>query len=425
MNRLVVQRYHSSPAAELVAAGVSVHLGNHELTVDDLLLSVDVVHLAAEGVDVSGIAGQEIGVAEARPASRRKVVAVGDPLDFPVEDGEVPSIGSLVPLAAILPADGAVQTDIGGDVAPVGLDSLLPGIHVLQGPLPVFRLPSEHEGVEGQVGGRQVERMVPHAVQVFVAVSQHLGVDLFQVQHPAAAVRAVQEVKAARDRISHPIVGGGLAEHGALAAVPDAADDPVLRVVVGRLGVLVHVESGEAFHALPQAGRTRFGEPLEHESAHPLSGMEPVRHGDELAVVGALPGQVGQGGPELAILVEVPLQRLLEQLQNGVGRPQRVQQGPVVKGLDGVVRSVQSPPAGRVQEVALLIHILGGEDLAGFGVEAQQLALHQRPGRRGHGTVQHQGRVFGGHGPAGDQPRQQQGEEDPWNHWRLSGWRSA
>ena len=120
----------------------------------------------------------------------------------------------------------------------------------------------------------------------------------------------MQEVKAARDRISHPIVGGGLAEHGALAAVPNAADDPVLGVVVGCLGILVHVESGEAFHALPQTRRTRFGEPLEHESPHPFSGMEPVRHGDEFTVVGPLPGQVGQGGSELAILVQVPLQRL-------------------------------------------------------------------------------------------------------------------
>ena len=263
--------------------------------------------------------------------------------------------------------------------------------------------------------------MVSHAVEVFVAVSQHLGVDLFQVQHPAAAERAVQEVKTARDRISHPVVGGGLAEHGALAAVPDAADDPVLGVVVGRVRILVHVEPGEAFHALPQARRTRFGESLEHESPHPLPGMEPVRHGDEFAVVGALPGQVGQGGPEPAILVQVSLQRLLEQLQNRVGRPQRMQQGPVVEGLDGVVGSVQSPPAGRVQEMASLIHILGGEDLAGLGVEAQQLALHQRPGRWGHRTVQHQERVFGGHGPAGGQPRQKQGEEDSWNHLRFFG----
>ena len=400
------------PAAELVAARVPVHLGNHEPAVDDLLLSVNVVHLTAQGVDVTGIARQEVGVAETRPTARREVVPMGDPLDFPVEDGEIPSIGSLVPLAAILPADGAVQTDIGGDVAPVGLDSLLPGIHVLQGPLPVFRLPGEHVGVEGQIGGRQVERMVSHAVEVFVAVSQHLGVDLLQVQHLAAAERAVQDVKAAGDRISHPIVGGGLAEHGALAAVPDAADDPVLGVVVGRLGILVHVESGEALHALPQPGRTRFGKPLEHEPPHPFPGMEPVRHGDEFSVVGALPGQVGQGGSELAILVEVPLQRLLEQLQNGVGCPQRMEQRPVVKGLDGVVGSVQSPPAGSVQQVAALIHVLGGEDLAGFGVEAQQLAFHQRPGRWGHRTVQHQRRVFRGHGPAGDQPRQQQGEED-------------
>ena len=85
-----------------------------------------------------------------------------------------------------------------------------------------------------------------------------------------------------------------------------------LRVVVGRLGILVHVQAGEAAHALSKPLVVRFGESQEHEAAHAFAGVEPVRLRDELLVVRAVFGELGQRGAEFLVLLKWPSRAFLK-----------------------------------------------------------------------------------------------------------------
>jgi hypothetical protein len=52
-----------------------------------------------------------------------------------------------------------------------------------------------------------------------------------------------------------------------------------------------------------------------------------------------------------------------------------VEEGPIEEGLDGVVGTVQRAPAHGVGEVASVVEVLGGEAVAGLGVDAEELLL--------------------------------------------------
>ena len=175
--------------------------------------------------------------------------------EFAVEDGEVPAVGALPPLAVVLAAGLAVEPDVARDVAARLLRALLPRAHVIEHPVAVLLLAGEHVGVQPEDGRGEVERVVADAVQVLVAVRQHLLVIGLQVEHLAAAGGIVQQVEGAGNRVAHPVVGGRLAQHRTLAAGPDAPDDLVYGVVVGRLRILAHVHGREASRCA--AGRVR------------------------------------------------------------------------------------------------------------------------------------------------------------------------
>ena len=243
-------------------------------------------------------------------------VAVGDLFDLAVEDREIPAVGAFVPLAAVLAAYGSIEPDVGGDVAPVGFRALAPGVDVFQGPVAILLLVSQQVGVERQVGRCQVERVVSHAIEVLGAVREHLGVVGFQVDHRVAATLTVKHMEAAGHGISDPIVRRGLAEHRAFAAGPEASNNLVLGIVVGRLGIFVHVQAGEAVHALSKPLVGRFAQSEEHEAAHSFAGVEQVRHGDELLVVRAVFGQLGLGGSEFLVLLKVAFESFLERLKD-------------------------------------------------------------------------------------------------------------
>ena len=68
----------------------------------------------------------------------------------------------------------------------------------------------------------------------------------------------------------------------------------LLRIVVRRLRVFVHVHAGEALHALAMSFVVRVREALEQECAHAFAGVEPVGLRDEFLVVGAVLGELGQ-----------------------------------------------------------------------------------------------------------------------------------
>ena len=74
-------------------------------------------------------------------------------------------------------------------------------------------------------------------------------------------------------------------------------------------------------------------------------------------------------------------------LQDLVAGAQRVQLGPLVEVLEGVVGSVVRPPAHEALQVAAVVEVLLEEFAAGGGVAGQELPLELGPSRRGHRRV--------------------------------------
>ena len=85
--------------------------------------------------------------------------------------------------------------------------------------------------------------MIPHHIVVIDEVCHHLLV----------AALAVAQAEAAFDfnRVPGPVQTGGFAHQRPPAAVEHTAHDAPLRVVVGGLGVFVHIETGKATTAHP------------------------------------------------------------------------------------------------------------------------------------------------------------------------------
>ncbi len=160
---------------------------------------------------------------------------------------------------------------------------------------------------------------------------------------------AVQRVEAAHvERLADPFHRRRLPQQRSLAAVHHAADDVVLRIVVRRVGVLAHVEAGEAPHALEifRIGRHRQGHPV--EELKPFAVMLPVRQGAELLEVHSVDaGGHAFAGLRLGVLLDHPLVALHVHLHDLVARTQRVQLGPMIEVLERIVRDRRSRPSGR------------------------------------------------------------------------------
>ena len=168
------------------------------------------------------------------------------------------------------------------------------------------------------------------------------------VEHLLEGRLAVAGVEAALDldRVAGPVERGRLAQQRPAAAVEEAADDLVLRVVVGDVRVLAHVPAGQRRIRRDQRLVVGVGEPLQEDGRPGLAVVEPVEAGVELLVVHAVAAELDLGRLGLGVLAEVALQRLLVERQDAVVGAQRVQHRPVEQVLERVVGPSSPPQRG-------------------------------------------------------------------------------
>ena len=127
----------------------------------------------------------------------------------------------------------------------------------------------------------------------------------------------------------------------------------------------------------------------------PSPGMEPVGLCDEFLVIRTVLSELRQLRPQLSVLLVVPFQRFLVQLQHRSDPPIACSRRPVEEGLNRVVRTVQRPPSRRVQQVSALVDVLCREAFGSLRIRLQQLPFEQRPRRSGHRSIDHDGRIGG------------------------------
>ena len=125
----------------------------------------------------------------------------------------------------------------------------------------------------------------------------------------------------------------------------------------------------------------------QHQPAHSFAGVEPVGLGDEVFVVGAVLGDLGELGAQFLVLVQVALIGALVVPEHRIGGAHGVQQRPIVEHLDGIVGTVERSPSRRVEQVAAVVEVALRETVHRERVGAQQLPLEQRPFRRRHGLI--------------------------------------
>src|SRR5262245_21155744 len=87
------------------------------------------------------------------------------------------------------------------------------------------------------------------------------------------------------DRVADPVERGGLAQHGAAAAIDEAANQLLPGIEVGRFGVLSHVKACKAPCALNVLSVLRNRESQAIKNAQTFAMMHPVRLGAEFFVV--------------------------------------------------------------------------------------------------------------------------------------------
>ena len=182
------------------------------------------------------------------------MVAVGHRPILGNDHRKPPAVNAAVPFAVSRAADLSIQPDVRGDDIAVGDHPFPPGADVLEQPIAIFPLAGEHGGIHRQRGRQQVERVIADDVVVILEVGDHLFV----------ACLAVSEIEAVFDLnwIAGPIEAGRLSQQRSAASVEQALDDAMLRVVVRRAGIFVHVEAGESPHALLEGDIVRIGESL-------------------------------------------------------------------------------------------------------------------------------------------------------------------
>src|SRR5579875_3038686 len=240
--------------------------------------------------------------------------------------------------------------------------------------------------------------MIADDIVVILEVLQHLFVAAFGMAEPEAVLYL--------DGIAGPVQGSGLTKQRATAAIEQAADDLVLRVIVGGARVLVEVEAGEAADTLAEGPIVRVGQALDVEGRQPLAVVQPVEHDREFLVVHAVAGErdiLSLGG---GVLPEVSFPGLLVQLQDRIRGAESMQDGPVGAVLDGIVGTVVASPAFDAHQVPALVEVALKELLARCAVRAKQLAFEKRPCRRRHRRCRRERDLLGweraGKGKKGD-----------------------
>ena len=131
-----------------------------KLAVDDLPLSVHIVDLLPQSVDVPLVLREEKRDAESDPRAAHDAIVVRILRSIVVLRPEVPAVNSAPPLAVPLAADRSIETDVAGKIASILLRALDPGIDVLKDPIAILRLSREEVGRQGKVRRQHVLRMI-------------------------------------------------------------------------------------------------------------------------------------------------------------------------------------------------------------------------------------------------------------------------
>ena len=289
-------------------------------------------------------------------------------------DREAPTIRPTPPLAVTFAAQRAVQPDIRRDDPVVVHHPLPPRVCVPGQPLQVSGLPRQHICVEHQARRPHVERMVARYVVVILEVVQHLLVGALAVEQHKAMLDL--------DGVARPVERRCLAQHRPATPVVHAADDPVLRVIVGRTGVVTHVKTRIATHPFLEVRSIRVGQPHQVEHRHRFAIVQPIADGRELLVIHPIACKWHIVGFGLGVLAQMSFPRQPAHVDQAIVAAQRVQHRPFRQVLDGVVRPVVAAPARHTLQIAALVKIVGKELPAGVAIGAQQFTLQQRPSRR-------------------------------------------
>ena len=375
-----LQRTHAERVRpEIVPAVVAVHMRIERLPIAHLGVFVHAVDDAAPRVHVALTSCHQQAVAKTVVGAICEKGPVRQRACLRYHHREAPAVDPAVPLAVARAADRPIQPDIGGDDPAVGRSALAPGVHIVDRPRPVPLLTRQHVGVEGQRRGLKIERMVADNVVVVLEVGHHLRV----IALPVPGLESALDL----NRIARPIQPGRLAHQRPAAAVEHAADDAVLPVIVVSLRIGAHIEAGKPFHPPPHRKVVRVRQRLQKEYRETLAVVHPVEHHRKLFVVHPVAGEGHINGLCFSILPQMALPPALVQVQDEIGRAQRMQNRPSGQVFGRVIRPVVPAPTGNAKQVAPLVEVAVVEFLHRLGLIADQLPLQQGPVRRRRGPV--------------------------------------
>ena len=252
-----------------------------------------------------------------------------------------PAVVSAPPLAVHQLADDAVGTDIVGHDAIIGGAARLPGLQIIQYPLPVLVFTRVEVRVGDQAGGTQIEGYVAtgHAL---IDLVEYPGEDTvvgpIDLEERVRTVSALyvfirSEVPGENGAVVVPIGLGGYKARS-FAAVEGRADHAVLDIPVGcqRIFASVHGGVAQGAGAVDVVFGVGHGQIVDVGIA--LGVVEPVEACDEFpnhcAVVGVL---IGDGVP---LFAGDPMDVL--------AAAQQVEEGEGEEGFIAVVRAVHACP---------------------------------------------------------------------------------
>ena len=231
----------------------------------------------------------------------------------------------------------------------------------------------QHIGVGGQLGRGHVQRLVAHHILIAHEMLQHHLVIVLAMTERGEAVLDV-------DGIAGPIQRRGVAQQRAAAAIHHAFDQLELGIVIGRAGILVHIEAGKALHPFLVAAAVRRAQRHQVEDGEAFAIVLPVELAGKFLVIHAVLGDRHVGGFLRRILRDMAFIGLGVHLADDVVAAQGIEMRPVIDILDGVVGAVIAAITRRgLQPARRLVEIALEELRAGGGMGMQQFALQQAP----------------------------------------------
>ncbi len=287
-----------------------------------------------------------------------------------------PAVVPAPPLAAYQLADDAVGTDIVGHNAIIGVASRLPGLQIIQHPLPVLVFARVEVRVGNQAGGTQVEGHVA-AGHALIDLVEHLGEDtVVGPIDPEERVRTVSalyvfirsQVPGENGAVVVPIGLGGYKARS-FAAVEGRADHAVLGIPVGCQRILASVHGGVAQGAGAVNVVLGIGHGQIVDIGIALGVVKPIEACDEFsihrAVVGVL---IGDGVP---LFAGDPVDVL--------AAAQQVEEREGEEGFIAVVRAVHAGPHRALDQGAVRAGAVRDKGVGSAVHHRYQLALVHGP----------------------------------------------